>query len=64
MTAGQVELLLILGGNPVFTAPADLNFAEALDKVNFRVHLGLYDDETSERCHWHLPESALSGSLE
>jgi molybdopterin-containing oxidoreductase family iron-sulfur binding subunit len=57
MAAGQVEMLLILGGNPVFTAPADLNFAEALGQVNFRVHLGLYDDETSEQCHWHLPES-------
>jgi molybdopterin-containing oxidoreductase family iron-sulfur binding subunit len=57
MAAGQVELLLILGGNPVFTAPADLNFAQALDQVRFRVHLGLYEDETSERCHWHLPES-------
>jgi molybdopterin-containing oxidoreductase family iron-sulfur binding subunit len=57
MDAGQVELLLILGGNPVFTAPIDLNLAEALAKVKFSVHLGLYDDETSERCHWHLPES-------
>jgi molybdopterin-containing oxidoreductase family iron-sulfur binding subunit len=57
MAAGQVELLLILGGNPAFTAPADLNFAGALDQVNFRVHLSLYDDETSERCHWRLPES-------
>ncbi|MBI1879985.1 MAG: TAT-variant-translocated molybdopterin oxidoreductase, partial [Chloroflexi bacterium] len=57
IAAGQVELLLILGGNPVYTAPADLNFAEALDQVNFRIHLGLYDDETSARCRWHLPES-------
>ncbi|MFN8454467.1 MAG: TAT-variant-translocated molybdopterin oxidoreductase [Anaerolineae bacterium] len=57
MAAGQVELLLILGGNPVYTAPADLNFAEALDKVKLRLHLGLYEDETSERCQWHVPES-------
>jgi molybdopterin-containing oxidoreductase family iron-sulfur binding subunit len=57
MEAGQVELLLILGGNPVYTAPADFNLAEALAQVNFSAHLGLYDDETSERCHWHLPES-------
>ena len=33
MNAGTVELLLVLGGNPVYTAPADLKFAEALDKV-------------------------------
>ena len=30
MDAGQVDLLVILGSNPVFTAPADLKFSEAL----------------------------------
>ena len=43
--------------NPVFTAPADLNFAEALGKVDNRIHLGLYVDETAEQCHWHMPEA-------
>jgi molybdopterin-containing oxidoreductase family iron-sulfur binding subunit len=57
MLAGKVEALLILGGNPVFDAPADLDFRSALQKVPFRVRLGLYDDETSEYCHWHLPEA-------
>ena len=57
MAAGQVDLLVILGGNPVYNAPLDLNFAGALDQVTLRVHLGLYEDETSERCQWHLPES-------
>jgi molybdopterin-containing oxidoreductase family iron-sulfur binding subunit len=57
VAAGQVELLLILGGNPVFTAPADLNFADHLSKVKLRVHLSLYDDETSALCHWHIPEA-------
>ncbi|HEY8514012.1 MAG TPA: TAT-variant-translocated molybdopterin oxidoreductase [Candidatus Binatia bacterium] len=57
MNAGNVELLLILGGNPVYDAPADLDFAGALDKVPMRVHLSLYDDETSALCQWHLPES-------
>ena len=32
MNAGKVELLLILGGNPVYTAPADLTFADALEQ--------------------------------
>jgi molybdopterin-containing oxidoreductase family iron-sulfur binding subunit len=54
---GQVDLLVILGGNPVYTAPADLKFGEALKKVATRVHLGLYDDETSVLCHWHIPET-------
>ncbi len=55
MNAGQVEVLLIAEGNPVYDAPADLNFAAALDKVKFRAHLSLYDDETSRLCHWHIP---------
>jgi molybdopterin-containing oxidoreductase family iron-sulfur binding subunit len=55
--AGLVEILVILSGNPVFTTPADLHFADRLDKVKLRIHLGLYDDETSELCHWHLPET-------
>ncbi len=47
MNAGSVDLLVIVGGNPVYTAPADLKFADAMAKVNTRVHLSLYDDETS-----------------
>src|SRR5262249_13797588 len=45
------------GGNPVFDAPADLEFTKHLDRVPLRVHLSLYDDETSELSHWHLPEA-------
>jgi MoCo/4Fe-4S cofactor protein with predicted Tat translocation signal len=55
MAAGAVELLVIIGGNPVYTAPADLQFAEHLAKVPLRVHLSLYHDETSALCHWHIP---------
>ncbi|MGH9582080.1 MAG: 4Fe-4S dicluster domain-containing protein [Bryobacteraceae bacterium] len=57
MNAGEVKLLLILGGNPVYNAPADVNFASALAKVPFSVHVGLYADETSRLTHWHIPES-------
>jgi anaerobic selenocysteine-containing dehydrogenase len=57
MQRGLVELLMILGGNPVYTAPADLSFKEALQKVPFRIHHGLVLDETSYQCHWHLPEA-------
>jgi len=55
--AGRVALLVIAGSNPVYTAPVDFDFAAKLEKVALRVHLGLYDDETAERCHWHLPEA-------
>ena len=57
MNAGKVDLLLILAGNPVYTAPADLNFSAAMDKVQLRAHLSLYEDETSARCHWQIPEA-------
>jgi MoCo/4Fe-4S cofactor protein with predicted Tat translocation signal len=55
--AGLVDLLLILGGNPVYDAPADLGFANRLQRVALRVHLSLYKDETSQLCHWHVPEA-------
>jgi len=56
MRAGKVDLLIILGGNPAYDAPADLNFADALknSKVPLRVHHGLYQNETAELCHWHV----------
>ena len=57
MSAGTVQLLLILGGNPVYTAPADLDFAAALMQVEMRAHLSLYEDETSALCQWHIPEA-------
>ena len=56
MNAGQVQALLMLDGvNPVYTAPADLPFKEAFQKVPLRIHHGLYQDETSDLCHWHIP---------
>ena len=57
MKAGQVETLIIVGGNPVYNAPADVDFADAIEGVNFRAHLGASENETAARCHWHVPES-------
>jgi molybdopterin-containing oxidoreductase family iron-sulfur binding subunit len=56
MNGGKVDLLIILGGNPSYDAPADLNFADALKsgKVPLRVHHGLYQNETAELCQWHV----------
>ena len=57
--AGAVETLIILGGNPAYDAPADLDFAQVLasEKTKLRIHLGLYDDETARLCHWHIPQA-------
>jgi len=57
MRAGEIGTLLILGGNPVYDAPADLEFSKCLEAVETSIHLGLYADETSHRCRWHLPRA-------
>jgi len=57
MKEKRVDLLCFIGGNPVFDAPADLDLAGGLALVNFKVRLGLFDDETSDLCLWHLPQA-------
>ncbi|HUE17620.1 MAG TPA: TAT-variant-translocated molybdopterin oxidoreductase [Planctomycetaceae bacterium] len=57
MQQGKVELLVVLAANPVYNAPIDFDFAEQLERVPLRVHVGLYQDETARLCHWHLPEA-------
>ncbi|HUQ04633.1 MAG TPA: 4Fe-4S dicluster domain-containing protein [Kofleriaceae bacterium] len=53
----QVETLFILGGNPVYDAPADLDFAGKLAKVATSVHLSEYNNETSAKATWHVPKA-------
>ena len=57
LDAGAVDLLLILGGNPVFNAPVEFGMRDRIQKAPLRAHLSLFDDETSEVCQWHLPEA-------
>jgi molybdopterin-containing oxidoreductase family iron-sulfur binding subunit len=59
MRAGKVDLLVIMEGNPAYDAPADLGFTDALKSSNIalRIHHGLYQNETSEYCHWHVNEA-------
>jgi MoCo/4Fe-4S cofactor protein with predicted Tat translocation signal len=59
MRGGKVDVLVIMGGNPVYDAPADLGFADALKNTNIpvRVHHGLYQDETAELCQWHVNDT-------
>ena len=55
MQAGAVDLLVMIGGNPVYDAPTDLNFGAALEKVATCVRIGVDENETSRYCHWHIP---------
>ncbi|MEQ1884104.1 MAG: TAT-variant-translocated molybdopterin oxidoreductase [Bryobacteraceae bacterium] len=57
MSAGQVATLVILGGNPVYSSPADLQFGVALSKVQNSIHLGIEADETAAASKWHIPEA-------
>ena len=57
MRAGEIHTLIVLGGNPVLTAPADLAFAEALENVETSIHLSSHVDETSRLTTWHLPRA-------
>ncbi len=57
MKSGAIKTLVILGGNPVYNAPVDLEFKSALDNIETSFHLSLYQDETSQACRWHLPQA-------
>jgi len=51
----KVTTLFILGGNPVYNAPADLDWATLQKSVPSVIRLGLHEDETSNRVLWHVP---------
>jgi molybdopterin-containing oxidoreductase family iron-sulfur binding subunit len=55
LNGGQVETLVILGGNPVYNAPADLNWAATQRKAKTVVRLGYYEDETGVVSDWQFP---------
>ena len=57
MEGGAVQTLVVLGGNPVFDAPADLDFASAMAKVPHSIALGHTVDETSSKAEWHVPRA-------
>jgi molybdopterin-containing oxidoreductase family iron-sulfur binding subunit len=54
MNAGKVDLLVIVGGNPVYDSPQDVRFGDAMGKVGLRVQHSLYQNETTNYCHWHV----------
>src|SRR4030095_13040621 len=57
MKTGAIKTLVVLGGNPVFDAPADLDFASAMAKVPQSIALGHSVDETSVKVTWHIPRA-------
>ncbi len=57
MQNGSVDTLLILGGNPAYDVPGDLDFRGGLAQVATTIQLGLYENETAQLCQWHLPQA-------
>jgi molybdopterin-containing oxidoreductase family iron-sulfur binding subunit len=57
LSSGKVDVLIVLGGNPAYTAPADLGFEAKVRAARLSIHFGLHRDETAEACHWHVPSS-------
>ncbi len=57
INAGKVQWLVMLGTNPLYNAPVDLQFAEAFNKVPNTVHHGSHVDETGFFSTWHIPKS-------
>ena len=57
MNAGKVDTLVIIGGNPAYNAPVDLDFVSAVQKVKLRIQFSSYKNETTDYMHWHVPEA-------
>ena len=57
MNAGKVQTLVMLGVNPMYDAPADLDFPSAFSRVPVTVHMGLYNDETGTASVWHINQA-------
>jgi molybdopterin-containing oxidoreductase family iron-sulfur binding subunit len=55
LNAGKVDWLVTLNANPIYDAPADLEFASAFEKANTTAHLGSHMDETGQVAQWHIP---------
>jgi MoCo/4Fe-4S cofactor protein with predicted Tat translocation signal len=54
INAGKVQWLVILGVNPIYSAPSDLHFQDAFAKVPVTAHLGSHVDETGVIANWHI----------
>ena len=54
---GEVQSLFILGTNPGFDAPSDLDFVNLISKIPFRCQLGFYLNETTQICNWFVPQA-------
>ena len=57
MNSGKVQYLVVLGANPIYAAPADLEFADAYNRIPTTAQLAMYVDETAQASTWHINQS-------
>src|SRR5690625_5929767 len=57
MRGGNIDALIMIGTNPVYSLPPELGFADALANVGASIHLGVHVDETARAVGWHIPRS-------
>ena len=55
-TAGEIQSLIILGGNPVLSS-STTNWDELFNKIENKIHLGPSVNETSLLCDIHIAQS-------
>ncbi|WP_260735721.1 TAT-variant-translocated molybdopterin oxidoreductase [Tunturiibacter lichenicola] len=54
MKAGKVQWLVMLGVNPIYSAPWDLGFRDAFANVPVTAQLASHVDETGAISNWHI----------
>jgi molybdopterin-containing oxidoreductase family iron-sulfur binding subunit len=57
MNAGKVKWLVMLGVNPLYSAPVDYDFIAGFNAVPNTVHLGTHVDETGNYSNWHINQA-------
>ena len=53
--SGTIRTLIILGGDPVYNAPADLNWSALQSSVPNTIHLAHLPNATSKQSTWSIP---------
>ena len=57
MSSGSLDALIMIGVNPVYDRPGEIDFESALQRVETSIHLSSHFDETAKLSTWHIPRS-------
>lgn len=57
MSSGSLDALLMIGVNPVYDRPGEIDFETALQRVETSIHVSSHFDETAQLSTWHIPRS-------